>query len=184
MKKITFLLTTAVFIGTSPIVKADTNKYVPYIGTDYAYTETSAKKFSPHHHNISLRIGSEYNSYFGTELFFMQSDTDKHSYPNSENKQSYRAYGLDAAAYLPLGCDKKIALMATAGIGEYVFKIKNRPQKHQNEHGYGYRFGGGLKYLITPSWQTRLLARYINFDHLSNYRHTTEYAVGIEYHFN
>lgn len=184
MKKITFLLTTAFFMSAGTIVKADNYKYVPYIGADYAYTETSAKKLSPHNHNISFRIGSEYNSYFGTELFFMQSNTDKHRYSDTENKQSYRAYGLDAAAYLPLGCDKKVSLIATAGIGEYVFKIKNRPQKHQNEHGYGYRFGGGFKYLITPSWQTRLLARYINFDHLSNYRYATEYTFGVEYHFN
>ncbi len=184
MKKITFLLTTAILMSMSSFAKADTYKYIPYVGADYAYTRTSARNMSPHHHNINLRLGSEYSPYFGTEIFFDQSNTDNHRRPDIKNKQSYRAYGLDANAYLPLGCDKTISLIATAGIGEYVFKIKNHPQKHHNEHGYGYRFGGGLKYLITPSWQTRLLARYINFDHLSNYKYATEYTIGIEYHFN
>ena len=184
MNKITFLLTTILFAGTITSAKADNYKYIPYAGADYIFSDVSTKKFSPNMHAVNLRIGSEYSPYFGTELFFAQSNTDKHVDKGISTKQSYRAYGLDIAAYLPLDCHKKFSLVATSGIGEYVFKIKVSPQKHQNEHGYGYRFGGGVKYAITPNWQTRLMARYVKFDHLSGYKHSTEYTAGIEYHFN
>jgi opacity protein-like surface antigen len=86
-------------------------------------------------------------------------------------------------AYLPLGCSKDFSLLATAGIGEYVYKQKFLGQKHNSEHGYGYRFGGGFKYAITPAWQTRLITRYVNFDGLHGYDHAVEYTLSLQYHF-
>ena len=184
MKKITILLTAALIAANTNSANADNYKYVPYIGLDYTYTDISAKGFSPSFNTAGIHIGSEYSQYFGTELFFNQSDHHKRSHTGYKNKQSYRAYGLDIAAYLPVGCAKKLSMLATAGIGEYVFNIKNYPQKHHNEHGYGYRFGGGIKYNITPNWQIRIMSRYVKFDHISGYNHGTEYTAGAEYHFN
>ena len=184
MKKITIFLTTALFMAHAHAVRADNYKYVPYIGLDYTYADTTAKDFSPSFNAAGVRVGSEYGQYFGTELFFNQSDKHKRSHANGKDKQSFRSYGLDIAAYLPLGCAKKISLIATAGIGEYVFKIKNYPHKHYNEHGYGYRFGGGAKYNFTQNWQLRMMIRYVKFDRVSDYKHGTEYTAGVEYHFN
>ena len=184
MKNITILLTTALLVAYTRSASADNYNYVPYIGVDYTYADISAKGFSPFFNAAGLRIGSEYSQYFGTELFFNQSDSHKRSLENHKNKQSFRSYGLDAAAYLPLGCSKKISLIASIGIGEYVFRIKNYPHKHYNEHGYGYRFGGGIKYNLTPNWQIRPMVRYIIFNHVTDYNHGTEYTVGVEYHFN
>ena len=184
MKNITFLLTLASLITVSTVAKADNYNYMPYIGADYIYSDASAKGLSPYYNALSLRIGSDYNSYFGTELFFAQSDKYKHHTTAIKHKSSYRSYGLDTIAYLPLGCAKKFSLAATVGIGEYVFKSKNYPHKHYNEHGYGYRFGGGFKYAFNQNWQARFLTRYVKFDHTGIYNHTIEYSAGIEYHFN
>lgn len=184
MKKFTILLIAAGILPQAiATAQADSYQYKPYIGADYTFAYVSAKGFNPRYHAGGIRIGSEYSAYFGTELFFNQSSADKRRPHEQKIKTSYRSYGLDLLAYLPLDCQKRFNLTATAGIGEYVFKTKFVPAKHYNEHGYGYRFGGGLKYVINNNWQTRLLARYINFDHAKGYNHAMEYTAGIEYHF-
>ena len=98
-------------------------------------------------------------------------------------KTSYRAYGLDITAYLPLDCAKRFSLLATAGLGEYVYRSKVYEHKHHNEHGYGYRFGGGMKYAWDSHWQTKFVTRYVKFDQLTDYKHNTEYNLSLEYHF-
>ena len=84
---------------------------------------------------------------------------------------------------MPLDCSNQFSLLATLGVGEYIYKTKFVPQKHYNEHGFGYRFGGGVKYVINQNWHTRFITRYVKFDHLNNYNHAIEYTTGIEYHF-
>jgi opacity protein-like surface antigen len=86
-------------------------------------------------------------------------------------------------AYLPLGCAQKLSAIATAGIGEYVFNQKVLPQKHHNEHGFGYRFGGGIKFALSKNWQTRFITRYVKFNHVSGYNHSLEQTLSFEYHF-
>ena len=183
MKKITFLLTTTLILGG--FVKnsaADSYKYTPYAGVDYIYSQTDADGFKPYHNSLGIHIGSDYGKYFGTELFFTQSNSSKKRPNNGIVKTSYRSYGLDLMAYLPLGCEERFSLIATAGIGEYVYKTKFVPAKHYNEHGFGYRFGGGFKYAFDKNWQARILLRRVNFDHLSGYNHNMEYTAGVEYH--
>ena len=184
MKKITFFLTSAIIVGGFvKMAVADSYHYSPYVGADYVYSRTNAKGFEPYHNSVVVRIGSDYSKYFGTEVFFGQSESNKRR-PNGENiKTSYRAYGLDLIAYLPLGCEKNFSLLATTGIGEYVYNTKSVPAKHYNEHGYGYRFGGGFKYIFNKNWQTRFVVRHVNFDHLTGYDHNMEYSAGVEYHF-
>lgn len=184
MKKITFFLTGAFFVATHTApAAADSYKYTPYAGIDYTYNHTTAKGFNPYYNAAGLYIGSDYSSYFGTELFFNQSAANKRHHGADSIKTSYRSYGLDLMAYLPFGCHNKFSLLGTTGIGEYVFKTKFLPQKHHNEHGYGYRFGGGFKYSIDKNWGIRAIVRYVNFDHVSRFDHAMEYSAGIDYHF-
>lgn len=184
MKKITFFLTAAFLTAYQAApASADSYKYTPYAGVDYTYNQTVAKGFRPYYNSLGLHIGSDYSRYFGTEMFINQSNGNKRHNGETSIKTSYRSYGLDLMAYLPLDCLNKYSLLATAGIGEYVYKTKFVPEKHHNEHGYGYRFGGGFKYMLTPNWGARIITRYVNFDHLSGYDHDIEYSAGIEYHF-
>ena len=183
MKKITFLLTFSASCAIICSAQADSYQYAPYVGLDYTYNQTSGRGFSPRYHAAGLHIGSTYSPYFATEMFFNQSGTDSQHKHSRKIKSSYRSYGLDLIAALPLGCEKKFAFLATTGIGEYVFKHKVLPQKHHNEHGYGYRFGGGAQYAWNKNWQTRFLTRYVNFDHVSGYDHDMEYQLSLEYHF-
>ena len=181
MKKITILLTTLILsCPNASLAQADTYQYKPYIGLDYLYNRISAKQLSPYNNAFSLRIGSDYSRYFSSELFLTQSDSQS-KYPRGEKfKSSYRAYGLDVVGYLPIA---KFSFLATVGIGEYVFKMRLYPEKHHNEHGYGYRFGGGLKYAVDEHWQSRTICRYVKFNHVHQYNHAVEYTTGVEYHF-
>ncbi len=183
MKKITILLTIMLFALTAVEAKADNYNYRPYLGVDYLFNQTTAKGYNPHYNAAGLRIGSEYSEYFATEVFFNQSNRDKRTVKNTDIKTSFYGYGLDILAFLPIYSAEKVFLAATAGVGEYGYKTKFSPTERHTEHGYGYRFGGGIKYAINKNWQTRLIGRYIRFDQLSGYKHAAEYSVGVEYHF-
>lgn len=159
--------------------KAQDFKYIPYIGLDYSYLDANAKSASPYYNSGSFNLGTKYNDYFGTELFYQQSaDYKKHG-----SKSSYRAYGLDINAYLPLGCYNTVELFATAGAGEYVFKFHPQGTKSHNESAVGYRWGGGLIYNISENISVRAAVRYINLDLISDYDHMAEYSLGIRYYF-
>lgn len=184
MKKITIVLTTAFFAAAGSFTAyADNYQYTPYIGADYTFAQTDATGFNPKHHAAGVYIGSDYGKYFSTELFAHQSTRAKNSGNIGNIRTSYYNYGLDILAYLPICAENKFSLLATAGIGEYIYKTKFNPTDRHNEHGYGYRFGGGAKYAFNEHWQTRLIVRYVDFDKLSGYNHATEYGFGLEYHF-
>ncbi|MBQ4400028.1 MAG: porin family protein [Alphaproteobacteria bacterium] len=182
MKKITFFLTTAFFMASnlSPAA-ADSYNYTPYIGIDYTYNNATALHFKPNYNVAGLHIGSDYGRYFGTELFFNQSNSDKRHIEDTSIKTSYRSYGLDLMAYLPIV--NHFTLLATTGAGEYVYKITVAPQKHRRESGFGYRVGGGFKCAINENWGFRAIARYVNYDKIDIYKHSMEYSASIEYHF-
>lgn len=184
MRNIIFFLATAFFIAShASYAVADTYKYKPYIGVDYAYNHTTAGSFNPYYNTVGFHVGSSYSRYFATELFFNQSNGNKRHKATYSLKTSYRSYGLDLLAFLPIGCSNKFSLLGTTGIGEYVYKTTFVPAKHYNEHGYGYRFGGGFTYTFTKNWNIRTIVRYVNFGRLSNYDHAFEYSAGVEYHF-
>lgn len=184
MKKITFVLT---FLAFSTLIDgnvyADSYKYTPYVGMGYDFSKIQAGKLRPEYNGGTVYVGSDYSKYFGTEVFFSQSLSRKNGQTPHKLKSSFRAYGLDVAAYLPLGCSQKFSLMATAGWGEYIFNLKQQGAKHHNEHGYGYRLGGGIKYALDNHWQTRLVVRHVSFDKLDMLNQTMEYSLNVEYHF-
>ena len=159
-------------------------EYIPYVGLDYGYVDAKAEKIKPEYNLLNLNVGTKYNDYFGTEAFFEQtwSDTKK---TDSDNKvkTSYRAYGLDVAAYLPIGCYKTVDLFTTFGIAEYVFYGKTNHEKHTHQSGVGYRFALGMKYNFNENLSLRILSRYIDMNDISKVNHLYEYSVGFRYHF-
>ncbi len=166
-------------------VSADDNfEYVPYIGVDYGYVDANAKRINPKYHLVNFNIGTKYNKYFGTEVFFEQSASDAKKI-DSQNKlkSSYRAYGIDVSAYLPIGCYNTFDLFATLGVGEYVFNHKLNNYKHSNDNAFGYRAGVGLMYNINEKISLRAMARYIYINDFTDVNHLYEYSLGFRYHF-
>ena len=183
MKKTTFLIIVSIIAINCTTANADNYDYVPYIGADYTFAKAHAIKAKPEYNIAGIHIGSEYGKYFSTELFYNQSTYDNNYIADQKKRSSYRAYGLDLMSYLPLDCEHRFDLIGTIGVGEYVFAKKLKGEKHHNDSGWGYRFGGGLKYKLTQNWQIRALARYVNFDGISDFDHQIEYSAGVEYHF-
>ena len=183
MKKITIDLTFLAACGINAKNSvADSYHYTPYIGAGYQFNKTQLKQFRPEYQSGGFYIGSDYSKYFGTEMFVNQSGS-KNNGQGEKLKSSHRSYGLDLLGYLPLGCAQKFSVAATVGVGEYVYKLKEGGLKHYNEHGWGYRFGGGVKYAFDSHWQTRFMTRYVKFNHLDNVNQAMEYALSVEYHF-
>lgn len=165
---------------------ANASDFKPYVGLDYNYTDADADHQSPKYNSASVNVGTEYNKYFGTEVFYQYSDDDKKHVNGIENQTSFQAYGLDLMGYLPLGCDQVFSLVGTMGIGEYTFD-KNYSGfyalKDQRDHGIGYRFGGGLQYKIDDKFSVRGLVRYVNLNDIDNFDDMWEYTAGIRYSF-
>ena len=183
MKKTIFFLGVAGVLLNCATVSADSYKYSPYVGASYTFAKAHATGAKPNYNIGGIYVGSEYGKYFSTELFYNQSTYSNNYIAENKTRTSYRSYGLDLMGYLPLDCNNYFDLIGTIGAGEYVFAKKISGQKHHNDSGWGYRFGGGLKYSFTQNWQMRILARYINFDGISDFNHQTEYSAGVEYHF-
>lgn len=183
MKKFFILTLLAAAAIPAGYCKADTYKYTPYAGLGYAFDKAQISSVRPEYHSAEFYIGSDYSKYFGTEVFLYQSLSRTNGQQPHKLKSSYRAYGLDLMGYLPLGCSQKFSLLGTVGAGEYVFKHKETGFKHHNEHGYGYRFGGGFKYALDSHWQTRFIGRYVGFDKVDGVNQAWEYNLSLEYHF-
>ena len=174
------ILTIAVSISAN--AHAIDNEYKPYLGLNYGYTSVTAKNLHPHHNSVSAVLGSTYNRFFSTEVFYQYAGKDTLG-NNAVRNTRFDAYGLDAIAYLPLGCEGHIAPLATAGIGQYTFRNKLINDHHKKDHGWGYRFGGGLQYNIDNNWAARAIVRYIHTDDIRYHDHLTEYTVGLRYTF-
>ena len=160
---------------------ASARDYVPYIGADYQYVTAHASEgLRPRYQVFDLNVGTKYNSYFGTEVFYAQSASE-HKKIEDDKLKTYRAYGLDLATYLP--CTTHANLFLTGGVGEYVFKYHFAGQKNLKDTGIGYRMGGGLMLNLNEDFSLRLLARYVALDKVSDINHLTEYGIGLRYHF-
>ena len=161
--------------------------YNPYIGINYNYSDANAKGLRPYYNSGSVNLGTSYNRYFGTELFYQFSDQYGKSGASEKFSNGFQAYGLDLMGYLPLGCYDVWSLIGTVGIGEYKFRnkyIAAGEGKHKyRDSGYGYRAGLGIQYNIDSNWSIRTLARYVGFDKVDGYDHMMEYSAGIKYNF-
>ena len=160
--------------------------YVPYVGMDYIYSNASAKNLKPNLNSGSISLGSDYNRYFSTELFYQFSGASKKKTPlHGTAKTSFQAGGLDVYGYLPLLCDRDLALIGTAGVGLYDFRKRYSNPFVQDgfDQGYGYRLGAGMFYSLNQDWAVRAVARYVKLDKIKDYDHMWEYSAGLRYTF-
>lgn len=180
MNKAFFLISLASLMFSG--VAGAENKYMPYVGADVSYHEAKTRFSHQHYAGMFVNLGTTYNKYFGTEIFYNQTlkDTKKIG-ANDKYKTSYRAYGLDAIASMPL-CSK-FDLTASLGLGSYVFGEKKTGLTHASDEGVGYRFGAGGVYHLTSRVDIRANVRYVKIDHVSNLKHLSEYVLGARYFF-
>lgn len=183
MKKIIAAAVVSAAAFTSAAKAAQDGEYIPYIGADYTYSDSNAKFEHPHFNSGSVNVGTLYNRFFGTEVFYQLSDSHKIRRGSDKTKSSFQAYGLDLYGYLPFGCDGDFALIGTAGFGEYIFRKDFSFAKKQRDHGIGWRAGVGAMYNITQNWAVRAVARYVNFNQIEDFDHMMEYSAGIRYTF-
>lgn len=171
----------ALLVAVSAIAftaNASAMEYKPYIGMDYNYTQ-AADHDRNNFNSASVNVGTNYNQYFGTEVFYQFSDSDK----KDGVETSFKAFGLDAYGYLPLGCDQEFSLLGTVGIGQYYVDTKVEDEKRNSDTGLGYRLGAGAQYAIDENLAVRALARYSFMDKINNMDHMMEYSVGAKYSF-
>lgn len=161
---------------------ANALEFRPYVGVQYNYTEVDAKEVKPDMNSYSVVIGTEYNKYFSTEVFYQNSDKSNDMINGTKVKSDFDAYGLDVYAYLPLGCDRVWSVFATAGIANYDSDTSSVQGKGE-DNGLGYRLGAGIQYSITNDLAVRAIARHIWADKLEDVDDMKEFSLGVKYAF-
>ena len=161
------------------------NSFRPYVGVDYNYDNGNGNDFN----SGSVNVGTQFNDYFGTEVFYQRSDNDVKTKGLARQETRYfNAYGIDLNGYLPMGCEQEFALIGSVGAGEYEFNTGYNAAGLANnrDHGFGYRFGLGGLYNVTDNVALKAMARYVKFDKLADETEETdmmEYTAGIRYNF-
>ena len=158
---------------------ANAFEYTPYVAADYTYTDA---RFSENNGG-KIAIGSNYNKYFGTEVFYQRTGSDRVHSEGETNEFSYQTYGLDTYGYLPMGCEDEFALVGTAGIANIDRKYTLAGEKRNTDNGLGYRLGAGVEYNVNSNVAVRALYRYTFADKLEGVDHMDEYSVGVKYSF-
>ena len=178
------LLVAVSTIAVASTANAETS-FAPYVGIDYNYDNGNGNNFN----SASVNVGTQFNDYFGTEVFYQQSDKDVKTFSDMRQEtRKFNAYGLDLNGYLPMGCDKEFSLIGSVGIGEYTFSTGYNMFGifNNRDHGLGYRFGLGGLYNITDNVAVKAMARYVKFDKLDSFTDETdmmEYTAGVRYNF-
>ena len=162
----------------------------PYVGVDYNYDNGHSFDYN----SGSVNVGTQFNDYFGTEVFYQKSDS------NSENvhvlgvktpfkhASDFEAYGIDLNGYLPMGCEQEYALIGSVGVGEYEFDNSYNVAGllNNDDHGLGYRFGLGGLYNVNSNVAVKAMARYVKFNKLADETGQSdmmEYTAGVRYNF-
>ena len=187
--------TIALMVAASAVAfaaSANAYEFKPYVGLDYTFSQVK-NNMNDDLNSGTVVVGTNYNEYFGTELFYQFSDSQRNSLVDEDEsynyEQSMRAYGLDLYGYLPMGCMHEFALVGTTGIANIDQKIKVTDAKRFTENGLGYRLGAGVQYNINDNVSVRALARYTWTDKLGNREdgtntdHIMEYTLGARYTF-
>ena len=104
MKKIIAAALVSGSVLASSAQAAQDGAYLPYVGMDYTYSDANARFERPHYNSGSVNVGTMYNRFFGTEVFYQLSDSHKIRHETDKSKTSFQAYGLDLYGYLPFGC--------------------------------------------------------------------------------
>ncbi|MDR1694058.1 MAG: porin family protein [Lactobacillaceae bacterium] len=164
---------------------ANNMEFKPYVGIDYNHVRDNVKHVRPYYNSASINVGSMYNKYFGTELFYQYSAEYRKLVDASGDgrlKSDFQAYGIDLMGYLPY-CDV-YNFIGTVGYGQYRFDSKfGGAHGTLRDHGDGYRIGAGAMYDLNSNMSVRGLVRYIEFDKIDGNDHAIEYSLGLRYSF-
>lgn len=181
-KNIALLAAVSVFALAN---SADALEFRPYVGAQYNVTHVNAKDLNTNMdmHSYSVFVGTEYNKYFGTEVFYQNSNKWHKVLDGDKVKADFEAYGLDAYGYLPLGCDQVVAPFVTAGIANYDFDSQVSGEAKEKDNGLGYRLGAGIQYHVTENIAVRALGRYVWTNKLDGMDHFSEFSLGAKYVF-
>ena len=166
-------------------------EYNPYVGVSYNYSDVNSKgiggAYNPNFNSGTISLGTSYNKYFGTEIFYQISDNYGKDLEGGKLGSNFQAYGIDLYGYLPMGCDQVFSLLGTAGVAEYQFKHKvslpGVERDTNKDNGLGWRAGLGAQYSISNNVDIRAIARYVNFNKLEAMDHMMEYTIGLKYNF-
>lgn len=158
---------------------ANAYEFTPYVAADYTYTDTNKADVN----GGKIALGTEYNKYFGTEIFYQRTGSDRVHTVDGTKEYSLQSYGLDAYGYLPLGCDQVVSLVGTAGIANIDIKYTPAGESRKTENGLGYRLGAGVEYDVSENVSVRALYRYTFADKIHNLDHLNEYSLGVKYSF-
>jgi OOP family OmpA-OmpF porin len=171
---------------------ANAFQYTPYVGADYAFSYVNPEGWpansKPQYSGVNVNVGTNFNQYFGTELFYqITGGQHKRRFDGTNTlKTNYQAWGLDLMGYLPFGCEGTFSLIGTAGVGAYYFSHKlDGVTNRGHDEAVGYRFGVGAIYNVTENWSVRSLVRYVSVDRsdVLNVDHLWEWSAGIRYNF-
>ena len=155
----------------------------PYVGLDYVYSMADINEdyIDEDLHAMAVSAGVRMHKNLGLEAFFQQTEEGKKGTPLGEVKDKYHAYGVDMIGYMPLGCDEKIELLGSLGLGYYDAEVKINNVKDTDD-GWGWRLGAGAQYNFTENMAGRVMVRYADVD-IDGIDNIVDLTAGVRYSF-
>lgn len=155
----------------------------PYVGLDYVRSMVDINQdYAEDDFNAyAISAGVKMHKNFGVEAFFEQTDEGKKHHEGVEIKDKYHAYGLDLMGYMPLGCEEKVELVGSLGLGYYDAELKLNDQKFTDD-GWGWRVGAGAQYNFIENMAARVMVRYADVD-VEDVDNIVDVTAGVRYSF-
>ncbi len=163
----------------------------PYVGLDYVYSMMDTDDVNgitaveEDLNAYAITAGMKMHKNFGVEAFFQQTEEGKKHHVGGEIKDKYHAYGVDMIGYMPLGCDEKIELLGSLGLGYYDAEIKAETadaRAKATDDGWGWRLGAGAQYNFTENMAGRVMVRYADVD-VEGINNIVDLTAGVRYSF-
>lgn len=156
----------------------------PYVGLDYVYSmvDINSDYVEDDLNAYAISAGVKMHKNFGVEAFFQQTEDGKKTAPGGiKTKDKYHAYGVDMMGYMPLGCDEKVELLGSLGLGYYDTEVKLDNHK-ETDDGWGWRIGAGAQYNFTENMAARMMVRYADVD-VDRVDNIVDVTAGVRYSF-
>ncbi len=159
----------------------------PYVGADYVYDNVDFKNqgngLKESYNSGAVNVGTRLGEYAGLEAYYQLSG--KRTSNLSEDvkaKSKFQSYGVDLYGYMPLGCNDKVDLLASVGLGNYNLEVKGLPDGKIDKDHLGYRFGLGAQYNFDEHVSARVMGRY-NYIDTRDLDNMWEATAGLRYTF-
>ena len=185
MRKTLILAGVACILSANAAHALDFKTFNPTIGLDYAYSDADFKKESKDLNNKFssgiISLGTKIGDYSSVEAYWQMSADKKTNTDTAKYKARFSSYGVDAYGHLPLGCEQKVELLGSLGLGIYDISIKKDGEKSTTDR-VGYRLGLGAQYNFTEHFSGRIMGRY-NYIGNGQLHSFNEVTAGIRYTF-